>query len=125
MERFGLSELQADYILDTRLRQLARLEEMKIRAEQEALAKERDQLQKILGSAVRLKNLVRKELLAAADTYGDDRRSPLVVRAEAQAFSETELTSADPVTVVGAERGWIRAARGHDIDPARSEERRV
>lgn len=118
MERFGLSELQADYILDTRLRQLARLEEMKIRAEQEALAKERDQLQKILGSAVRLKNLVRKELLAAADTYGDDRRSPLVVRAEAQAFSEKELISADPVTVVVSEKGWIRAARGHDIDPA-------
>ena len=118
MERFGLSELQADYILDTRLRQLARLEEMKIRAEQEALAKERDQLQKILGSAVKLKNLVRKELLAAADTYGDDRRSPLVVRAEAQAFSEKELLSVDPVTVVVSEKGWIRAARGHDIDPA-------
>src|SRR5690554_5532308 len=117
MERFGLSELQADYILDTRLRQLARLEEMKIRAEQEALAKERDQLQKILGSAVKLKNLVRKELLAAADTYGDDRRSPLVVRAEAQAFSEKDLLSVDPVTVVVSEKGWIRAARGHEIDP--------
>ncbi|MDQ2076496.1 DNA topoisomerase IV subunit A [Marinimicrobium sp. ABcell2] len=118
MERFGLSDMQADYILDTKLRQLARLEEMKIRAEQEALAKERDKLQKILDSAVKLKNLVRKELLEVAEAYGDDRRSPLVVRSEAQAFSEKELISVDPVTVVVSEKGWIRAAKGHDIDPA-------
>src|SRR5690606_32482783 len=115
MERFNLVEMQAEYILETKLRQLARLEEMKIRQEQEDLEKERDNLQKILDSAVRLKSLVRKELLQVAQDYGDDRRSPLVERAEAQAFSETELLSVDPVTVVISDKGWIRAAKGHDI----------
>lgn len=118
MARFNLVEMQAEYILETKLRQLARLEEMKIRQEQEDLAKERDHLQKILESAVRLKNLVRKELLQAAQEYGDDRRSPLVERTEAQAFNETELLSVDPVTVIISDKGWIRAAKGHDIDPA-------
>lgn len=118
MERFNLIEMQAEYILDTKLRQLARLEEMKIRQEQEDLAKERDGLQKILESAVKLKNLVRKELLQTAQEFGDDRRSPIVTRAEAQAFNETELLSVDPVTVVISDKGWIRAAKGHDIDPA-------
>lgn len=118
MERFNLVEMQAEYILETKLRQLARLEEMKIRQEQEDLEKERDNLQKILDSAVRLKSLVRKELLQVAQDYGDNRRSPLVERAEAQAFSETELLSVDPVTVVISDKGWIRAAKGHDIDPA-------
>lgn len=118
MERFNLVEMQAEYILETKLRQLARLEEMKIRQEQEDLEKERDNLQTILDSAVRLKSLVRKELLQVAQDYGDDRRSPLVERAEAQAFSETELLSVDPVTVVISDKGWIRAAKGHDIDPA-------
>lgn len=118
MERFALSEVQADYILDTKLRQLARLEEMKIRGEQEALEKERDQLEKTLGSATRLKTLIRKELQQVAKDYGDDRRSPIVQREEAQAFSETELIGVDPVTVVVSEKGWIRSAKGHDIDPA-------
>jgi topoisomerase-4 subunit A len=118
MKRFALSELQADYVLDTKLRQLARLEEMKIRAEQEELAKEREQLEKTLGSERRLKTLIKKELQEAADEYGDARRSPIVAREEARAFSETELLSADPVTIVMSEMGWIRAARGHDIDPA-------
>lgn len=117
MERFGLSEDQANYILDTRLRQLARLEEMKIRAEQEELQKERDNLNKTLESARRLKSLIRKELQEVADEYGDDRRSPLVARGEAQAFSETELLTSEPVTVVLSEKGWIRSAKGHDIDP--------
>ncbi|QJD58996.1 DNA topoisomerase IV subunit A [Pseudomonas sp. gcc21] len=116
MARFGLSELQADYILDTRLRQLARLEEMKIRGEQDALAAERDQLQKILGSEKRLRNKVRDELIADAETYGDDRRSPLVERREARALSETELVPAEPVTVVLSEKGWVRCAKGHDVD---------
>lgn len=118
MERFNLIEMQAEYILETKLRQLARLEEMKIRQEQEELAKERDNLKKVLESAVKLKNLVRKELLQAAQEFGDERRSPIVARAEAQAFSETELLSVDPVTVVISDKGWIRAAKGHDIDPA-------
>lgn len=117
MKRFELTEEQTEYILETKLRQLARLEEMKIRGEQADLEKERDQLQGILGSAVKLKNLIRKELLQASEQYGDDRRSPIVERAEAQALSETELVSADPVTVVISDKGWIRAGKGHDLDP--------
>lgn len=118
MERFNLVEMQAEYILETKLRQLARLEEMKIREEQDALQKELENLQKILASATKLKNLVRKELLQVAAEFGDERRSPIIARAEAQAFSETELLSADPITVVISDKGWIRAAKGHDIDPA-------
>jgi topoisomerase-4 subunit A len=118
MERFNLVEMQAEYILETKLRQLARLEEMKILEEKTALEKERDGLQKILESAVKLKNLVRKELIQVAEQFGDDRRSPIVARAEAQALSETELLSVDPITVVISDKGWIRAAKGHDIDAA-------
>jgi topoisomerase IV subunit A len=118
MERFNLIEMQAEYILETKLRQLARLEEMKIREEQEDLLKEKDGLLKLLESAVKLKNLVRKELLQVAETYGDDRRSPIVERQEAQALGETELVSAEPITVVISDKGWIRAAKGHEIDPA-------
>lgn len=118
MERFGLTEVQADYILDTRLRQLARLEEMKIRGEQDELAKEREQLLALLGSEAKLKKLVRKELLADAETYGDPRRSPIVERTEARALSETELMPTEPVTVVLSEKGWVRCAKGHDIDAA-------
>lgn len=116
MARFGLSELQADYILDTRLRQLARLEEMKIRGEQDELAKEREKLLALLGSDAKLKKLVRKELIADAETYGDDRRSPIVARAEARALSENELLPSEPVTVVISEKGWARCAKGHDVD---------
>jgi topoisomerase-4 subunit A len=117
MKRFDLIEMQAEYILETKLRQLARLEEMKIREEQEDLRKEREHLQGILASAVKLKNLVRKELIQVAEQYGDDRRSPIVSRAEAQALSETELLSVEAITVVISDKGWIRSAKGHDIDP--------
>ncbi|MFZ5461031.1 DNA topoisomerase IV subunit A [Stutzerimonas stutzeri] len=116
MARFELSELQTDYILDTRLRQLARLEEMKIRGEQDELAKERERLLALLGSEAKLKKLVRKELLEDAETYGDDRRSPIVERAEARALTENELLPSEPVTVVISEKGWARCAKGHDID---------
>jgi topoisomerase-4 subunit A len=116
MVRFGLSDDQADYILDTRLRQLARLEEMKIRGEQDELAKERDKLQGLLGSEAKLKKLVRAEILADAEKYGDARRSPIVARAEAKALSETELMPTEPITVVLSEKGWVRCAKGHDID---------
>ena len=118
IKRFGITDVQAEAILELKLRNLAKLEEMKIRGEQDELEQERDQLQKILGSAARLKTLIKKELLAVAEQYGDDRRSPLVTREEARAFSELELMSADPITVVMSEKGWIRAAKGHDIDPA-------
>ncbi len=116
MARFGLTDVQAEYILETRLRQLARLEEMQIRGEQEALAKERAKLQSLLGSEAKLKKLVREEIIADAGTYGDDRRSPIVARAEARALSETELLPTEPVTVVVSEKGWVRCAKGHDID---------
>jgi len=116
MERFDLVEMQAEYILETKLRQLARLEEMKIRSEQADLEKEREHLQAVLASAVKLKNLVRKELLQVAVEFGDNRRSPIVERAEAQAISETEMVSADPVTVVISDKGWIRAGKGHELD---------
>ena len=117
MERFSLSEVQAEAILELKLRHLARLEEIKIRAEQEELAAERDHLEQTLGSAARLKTLIRKEIAADAEAFGDERMSPLVQRGEAQAFSETELMSAEPITVVLSERGWARAAKGHDVDP--------
>ncbi|AHG42995.1 DNA topoisomerase IV subunit A [Pseudomonas syringae CC1557] len=114
--RFGLTEIQADYILDTRLRQLARLEEMKLRSEQDALRKEQARLLALLGSEAKLRKLVRTELIADAETYGDDRRSPIVARAEAKALSENELMPTEPVTVVLSEKGWVRCAKGHDID---------
>jgi topoisomerase-4 subunit A len=116
MERFGLTDVQAEYILETRLRQLARLEEMQIRGEQDALAKEQAKLQSLLGSETKLRKLVRTELLADAETYGDNRRSPIVARSEAKALSETELMPTELVTVVLSEKGWVRCGKGHDID---------
>lgn len=114
--RFDLTEIQADYILETRLRQLARLEEMKIRGEQHELLKEQAKLLALLGSDAKLRKLVRSELIKDAETYGDDRRSPIVERAEAKALSENELMPTEPVTVVLSEKGWVRCAKGHDID---------
>ena len=118
MVRYDLSDIQAEAILNLRLRQLAKLEEFKIRAEQDELSTERDALEKVLGSERRLKTLVRKELEAIAAEFGDARRSTLVQRDEAQAFNEMDLLSADPVTVVLSEKGWIRAAKGHEVDGA-------
>ncbi|WP_312328203.1 DNA topoisomerase IV subunit A [Stenotrophomonas sp.] len=116
--RFGLSDDQADYILETKLKQLARLEEMKIRGEQDELAKERDKIQSILESKAKLKKLIRDELTADAKKFGDARRSPLVQRGAAQAIDESELVPSEPMTVVLSEKGWIRAAKGHDMDPS-------
>ena len=116
--RFSLSQEQADYILDTRLKQLARLEEMKIRGEQDELANELERIVAILGSKARLKKLVKDELLADAKKFGDARRSPLVQRGAAQAIDESELVPSEPMTVVLSEKGWIRAAKGHDVDAA-------
>ncbi len=118
MARFGLSDDQTDYILDTRLKQLARLEEMKIRGEQDELATERDKLAATLESAAKLKKLLKDELLADAKKFGDARCSPLVARSAAQAIDETELLPSEPVTVVLSQKGWIRAAKGHDVDPS-------
>ncbi|MDA9598983.1 DNA topoisomerase IV subunit A [bacterium] len=115
--RFDLSDIQAEYILDTKLRQLARLEEVKIRAEQDELAREKAELELLLGSEARLKTLVKKELKATAEEFGDDRRSPLTERGEAQAFNEKDLMTAEPITAVLSDKGWLRAAKGHEIDP--------
>ncbi len=116
MSRFGLSDKQAEAILELKLRHLAKLEEMKIKGEQDELASERDKLQQLLGSDRRLKTLIKKEILADAEKYGDDRRSPIVERSEAKALSEKELVPAESVTVVLSEKGWARCAKGHDID---------
>jgi len=117
IKRFDLTELQADYILDTRLRQLARLEEMKIKGEQDELARERDALLQTLASKARLKTLIKKEIQADAASYGDVRRSQLVDRAPAQALDETALIPSEPVSIVLSKNGWVRVAKGHDIDP--------
>ncbi len=117
MKRFKFSEAQVDAVLDTRLRHLARLEEMKIRGEQQELARERDALAKILKSGTRLRRLVRDELIKDAEAFGDERRSPLVQRSAAKAIEEGELVASEPVTVVLSQRGWVRAARGHEVDP--------
>ncbi|HEC28311.1 MAG TPA: DNA topoisomerase IV subunit A [Gammaproteobacteria bacterium] len=118
MKKFRLTEIQADYILDTRLRQLARLEEMKIRQEQAELSKEKNNLEKTLGSNQRLKTLIKSELKSDVEEYGDDRRSPVVKRDIAQAMDESALISVEPVTVILSEKGWIRSAKSHEMDPA-------
>ena len=116
MTQFKLSDIQAEAILDLKLRHLAKLEEVKIQAEQQELAKERDALQLLLGSDKRLKTLIKKEILEAAEIYGDDRRSPIVARGESKALSEKELIPSEAVTVVLSEKGWARCAKGHDVD---------
>lgn len=116
MKRFDLSEEQTDYILETRLRQLARLEEMKIRGEQADLETERDRIIATLDSKAKLKKLIKDELLADAKKFGDARMSPLVARGAAQALSETELVASEPMTVVLSAKGWVRAAKGLDVD---------
>ena len=118
MKRFKLSDIQAEAILNLRLRYLAKLEEMKIRGEQDELNEERKTLDKILGSAARLKTLIKKEILEDAEAYGDDRRTLIVEREAAQALDETQLVASEPVTVVLSKAGYARAAKGHDIDPA-------
>ncbi len=118
IRRFNLTGTQAEAILDLKLRNLARLEEMKIRDEQAVLAEDRGKLETTLGSKARLKTLIKKELRDDAKTYGDDRRSQLVQRPAAQALREEDLLPTEPVTVVLSKSGWVRAAKGHEIDPA-------
>ena len=117
MQRFELSSAQAEAVLELKLRHLARLEEMNIRAEQEQLQSERDSLDKTLGSEARMTALIKQELLEVAEQHGDPRRSPLATRDSAIAFTEKDFLSTDPLTIVLSDRGWIRAAKGHDIDP--------
>jgi len=116
IERFMLTDRQAEAILELKLRHLAKLEEMKIRGEQDELNKEREYLQGILGSESKLTKLIRAELQADAKKYGDERRSPIVQREEAKALSEKELLPSEAVTVILSEKGWVRCAKGHDVD---------
>jgi topoisomerase-4 subunit A len=117
MKRFNLTDIQAEAILNLRLRNLAKLEEMKIKGEQKELNEERESIEKTLNSATRLKTLIKNEILEDAEAYGDDRRTNIVEREAAQALDESQLVASEPVTVVLSQRGWARAAKGHDIDP--------
>ncbi len=117
MKKFKLSDTQAEAILNLRLRNLAKLEEVKIKGEQKELSEERKTLEQTLKSAARLKTLIKKEIQADAETYGDERRTAIVEREAAQALDETQLVASEPVTVVLSQRGWARAAKGHEIDP--------
>ncbi len=116
MERFGITDLQAEAILELKLRHLAKLEEIKIKGEQAELEQERAQLEATLGSKKLLNNLIKSELEEDAEKYGDNRRSPIVAREAAQALDTTALISNEPLTVVLSQKGWIRAAKGHDFD---------
>ena len=117
MRSFGLTDIQADAILDIRLRQLAKLEEAKLIAEQTELAEEKQEIERILDSRARLRTLVKRELQADAEAYGDDRRSPLETAPEAAAYREEEFVSNDPITVILSQKGWVRGAKGQDLDP--------
>ncbi len=114
--RFKLSERQTDAILEMKLRHLAKLEEIKLRAECDELNQERDYLQQILASDERLRNLVKEEITADRDLYGDARRSPIVEREDSQALREEDILPNEPITVVLSQKGWVRAAKGFDMD---------
>jgi topoisomerase-4 subunit A len=114
--RFNLSERQAEAILEMKLRHLAKLEEIKIRGELDDLSAERDHLQSILASESKLKNLVKEEIIRDRDTFGDGRRSPIIVRQESQALKEEDILPNEPITVVLSKNGWVRAAKGHDVN---------
>ena len=117
MERFGLSTAQATAILDLRLRQLARLEETRLQEERAALGAERDDLTRTLNSSSRMKTLIKRELTEDAEQYGDPRRSELIEAAPPRAFTAEDLISNEPVTVIVSEKGWVRSAKGHTVDP--------
>jgi topoisomerase-4 subunit A len=118
IERFGLSDIQAEAILELKLRHLAKLQEIEIRGEQDELLQERDTLERILKSENRLRRKVREELTADAEKFGDARRSPIVERGAAKALDESALIPTEPVTIVLSEKGWVRSGKGHELDPA-------
>jgi topoisomerase-4 subunit A len=117
IQQFGLTDTQAEAILDLKLRQLAKLEQVQIQAESDKLSTERESLQTTLSSEANLKKLVIKELKADVKKYGDERKSPLVEREQAQAFDDKSLISSEPVTVILSTKGWVRAAKGHEVEP--------
>jgi len=118
MKTFNLSGTQAEAILELKLRHLAKLEEIRIRGEQDALEEERSSLELVLGSKARLKTMIKKELMEDAEAYGDERRSPLVQRESSQALKQEDLVPSEPVTIVLSKSGWVRSAKGHEIDAA-------
>jgi len=118
MKRFKLSDEQAEEILNTRLRHLAKLEEMKIREEQKSLAAEREELEALLKSKAKLKKLIASEIRTDAEKYGDERRTKIIEREAAQAIDETSLIPNEPVTVVLSTGGWVRSAKGYEVEPA-------
>lgn len=115
IKRFDLSERQADAILEIKLRQLAKLEEIKIKAERDELNKERESIEKILSSDRRLRTLVKQEIQSDKDEFGDERRSPIIARQESQALKEEDIVPSEPITVVLSQKDWVRAAKGHDV----------
>jgi topoisomerase-4 subunit A len=117
MKRFKLSDSQAEAILELKLRHLAKLEEFRIKSDQKELAEERKKLEQILGSRSRMKTLIKTEIIADAEKFGDERRSQLVSRDAAKAIDASSLISSEPVTIVLSQKGWVRAAKGHDVDP--------
>ncbi|ENU56541.1 DNA topoisomerase IV subunit A [Acinetobacter sp. RIT698] len=116
MMRFNIDEVQAEAILELKLRHLAKLEEMEMRREQEELEARAAVIREQLANPESLKSLIIEELKDDAKKFGDDRRSPVVQREESQAISEQDLMPAEAVTVILSEAGWARAAKGHDID---------
>ena len=118
MQRFSLSERQVEAILEMKLRHLAKLEEIKIREEQETLSKERSDIEKILQSKQRLQTLLRREITADAEKFGDERRSPIIARSAAKALSDSDMLPSEAVTIILSAKGWVRVAKGHDIDSA-------
>jgi topoisomerase-4 subunit A len=117
MKRFKLSEIQAEAILETKLRHLAKLEEMKIRDEQKKLAEEKEDIESTLKSKAKLKKLIASEIEADAEKYGDDRRTKIVEREAAVAIDESQLIANEPATIVLSRGGFVRSAKGHEIDP--------
>lgn len=116
IKRFKISEIQATAILEIRLRQLAKLEEIKLKEEQASLSAEFNELEKIVNSKTRLKTYIKNELKEVLNQYGDERRSPIESTSQAKAFTEEDILTSEPITVILSKAGWIRAAKGHDID---------
>ena len=117
IKAFKLSEIQANAILEIRLRQLAKLEQLKIENERNELVDERDDIEKILKSKSRLKTLIKNELNEIKELFGEERKSPIINSTNAKIFSEEETIVTEPITVVLSKAGWVRSAKGHEIDP--------
>ena len=116
IKAFKLSDIQANAILEIKLRQLAKLEQIKLEQERDSLLEEQSEIEKILGSKTRLKTLIKNELLEIKDEFGEERKSPINESSEAKVFSEEETLVTESITIVLSEAGWIRSAKGHEID---------